>query len=99
LTTVKQADTEGRVHDLIEGHLVCIGHDLFDGISAGAGLDGKHIAHNEEHQFAFRTPGRMKASPPRFVKALKGLEESFNTVRGTRIGVVSQGRFQEVPPV
>ena len=95
MTDVKQAETKGRIQDVIQGHLCCLGHDLFDGSHAGAGLHGKHIAHNKKHQFSFRTHDGMK-SAPRFVKALKGSEEAFNTVCGAGIRIRSQGWLQPV---
>ena len=72
-----------------------MGHNLLDGSHARAGLHGKHIANDKEHQLSFGAHDGMEAAP-RLVKSLKGPKKSFNAVGGARKCVGSQGRFQVV---
>ena len=90
LTDVKQSTSKWGIENLEEWHLGRLWHNLFNGSPAGTRLYREHIPDDKEHQFAFRAPGRMKATS-RLVEALKGPEESFDAVGGPREGIVPEG--------
>ncbi len=80
-TDVCQAISKGCVDDLVQRHVFGLWNDLFDGRLTTIGLLGKDVDHHEEHEFAWRTDHRMKASTSR-VEPLKCPEKSFDRVRG-----------------